>query len=164
MVGESQEQLVGAGAGGGAGSNKTPTLEEYGTNLTTQANEVRDTNSHLISYLSTLPPADKGSRLFKCVGITASAVLAYACLLSSECSGVLLCRARSSQECNHVKHCTQAMKCCCVGQEAVKNSILRSIAHKAVGKLLHIVASCLHCSLHWHMVLFCFAPCLACWI
>lgn len=42
MVGESQEQLVGAGAGGGAGSNKTPTLEEYGTNLTTQANEVRD--------------------------------------------------------------------------------------------------------------------------
>ena len=40
MVGESQEQLVGAGAGGGAGSNKTPTLEEYGTNLTTQANEV----------------------------------------------------------------------------------------------------------------------------
>ncbi|KAL3153506.1 ATP-dependent Clp protease ATP-binding subunit ClpA cd4a, chloroplastic [Trebouxia sp. C0009 RCD-2024] len=39
MVGESQEQLVGAGAGGGAGSNKTPTLEEYGTNLTTQANE-----------------------------------------------------------------------------------------------------------------------------
>ena len=40
MVGESQEQLVGAGAGGAAGSNKTPTLEEYGTNLTTQANEV----------------------------------------------------------------------------------------------------------------------------
>lgn len=40
MVGESQEQLVGAGAGGASGSNKTPTLEEYGTNLTTQANEV----------------------------------------------------------------------------------------------------------------------------
>ena len=40
MVGESQEQLVGAGAGGASGSNKTPTLEEYGTNLTNQANEV----------------------------------------------------------------------------------------------------------------------------
>ncbi len=40
MVGESQETLVGAGAGTGPGSNKTPTLEEYGTNLTTQANEV----------------------------------------------------------------------------------------------------------------------------
>ena len=52
MVGESQEQLVGAGAGGGAGSNKTPTLEEYGTNLTTQANEVSNTDSHLIAYLS----------------------------------------------------------------------------------------------------------------
>ena len=45
MVGESQEQLVGAGSGGGSGSNKTPTLEEYGTNLTTQANEVGDVNS-----------------------------------------------------------------------------------------------------------------------
>lgn len=40
MVGESQEQLVGAGGGGASGSNKTPTLEEYGTNLTNQANEV----------------------------------------------------------------------------------------------------------------------------
>ena len=41
MVGESQE-AVGAGVGGGSsGSNKTPTLEEYGTNLTTQAEEVR---------------------------------------------------------------------------------------------------------------------------
>ena len=41
MVGESQE-AVGAAAGGGSGpgSNKLPTLEEYGTNLTTQANEV----------------------------------------------------------------------------------------------------------------------------
>ena len=58
MVGESQESLVGAGAGGGAGSNKTPTLEEYGTNLTTQANEVSDTDSHLIAYLCALPPAD----------------------------------------------------------------------------------------------------------
>lgn len=45
MVGESQEQLVGAGSGGGSGSNKTPTLEEYGTNLTTQANEVGDVHS-----------------------------------------------------------------------------------------------------------------------
>ncbi len=43
MVGESQE-AVGAAAGGGSGpgSNKLPTLEEYGTNLTTQAVEVRD--------------------------------------------------------------------------------------------------------------------------
>lgn len=49
MVGESQESLVGAGAGGGTGSNKTPTLEEYGTNLTTQANEVSDTDSQLIA-------------------------------------------------------------------------------------------------------------------
>lgn len=42
MVGESQEP-VGAGVGGAAagGSNKTPTLSEYGTNLTTQAAEVR---------------------------------------------------------------------------------------------------------------------------
>ena len=40
MVGESQE-AVGAGVGGGSsGSNKMPTLEEYGTNLTTQAEEV----------------------------------------------------------------------------------------------------------------------------
>lgn len=46
MVGESQEQLVGAGAGGAAGSNKTPTLEEYGTNLTTQANEVSPAESY----------------------------------------------------------------------------------------------------------------------
>lgn len=42
MVGESQE-AVGAAAGGGSGpgSNKLPTLEEYGTNLTTQAVEAR---------------------------------------------------------------------------------------------------------------------------
>jgi len=41
MVGESQE-AVGAGVGGGSGgSNKMPTLEEYGTNLTRQAEEVR---------------------------------------------------------------------------------------------------------------------------
>ena len=42
MVGESQEAVgVGGGAGGagGASSNKMPTLEEYGTNLTTQATE-----------------------------------------------------------------------------------------------------------------------------
>lgn len=39
MVGESAE-AVGAGVGGGAsGSNKTPTLEEYGTDLTKQAME-----------------------------------------------------------------------------------------------------------------------------
>lgn len=41
MVGESQE-AVGAGVGGSSsGSNKMPTLEEYGTNLTRQAEEVR---------------------------------------------------------------------------------------------------------------------------
>lgn len=39
MVGESQEP-VGAGVGGSQSSNKTPTLEEYGTNLTKQAEEV----------------------------------------------------------------------------------------------------------------------------
>jgi hypothetical protein len=40
MVGESQE-AVGAGVGGtSSGTNKMPTLEEYGTNLTTQAEEV----------------------------------------------------------------------------------------------------------------------------
>ena len=39
MVGESQDP-VGAAAGGGAsGTNKTPTLEEYGTNLTKRAEE-----------------------------------------------------------------------------------------------------------------------------
>ncbi len=47
MVGENQEQLVGAGGGGSSGSNKTPTLEEYGTNLTTQANEVGIVNEHV---------------------------------------------------------------------------------------------------------------------
>ncbi len=41
MVGESQE-AVGAGVGSAAaGSNKMPTLQEYGTNLTQQAAEVR---------------------------------------------------------------------------------------------------------------------------
>ena len=40
MVGESQE-AVAAGPAGGQGSNKTPTLEEYGTNLTAQAESVR---------------------------------------------------------------------------------------------------------------------------
>ena len=40
MVGESQE-AVGVGGGSGPSSNKMPTLEEYGTNLTTQASEVR---------------------------------------------------------------------------------------------------------------------------
>ena len=38
MVGESAE-VVGAGASGSAGSQKTPTLEEYGTDLTQQARE-----------------------------------------------------------------------------------------------------------------------------
>merc|ERR1719440_863770 len=39
MVGESQE-AVGAGVGGqSSGSKKTPTLEEYGSDLTTQATE-----------------------------------------------------------------------------------------------------------------------------
>jgi ATP-dependent Clp protease ATP-binding subunit ClpC len=41
MVGESQEAVgVGSGVAGGASSNKMPTLEEYGTNLTKQAEEV----------------------------------------------------------------------------------------------------------------------------
>ena len=40
MVGESQE-AVGVGGGSGPSSNKMPTLEEYGTNLTTQASEVQ---------------------------------------------------------------------------------------------------------------------------
>lgn len=39
MVGESQE-AVGVGGGSGPSSNKMPTLEEYGTNLTAQASEV----------------------------------------------------------------------------------------------------------------------------
>jgi ATP-dependent Clp protease ATP-binding subunit ClpC len=40
MVGESQEPVgAAAGGGGSSGSNKTPTLEEYGTNLTKQAEE-----------------------------------------------------------------------------------------------------------------------------
>lgn len=40
MIGESQEP-VGAGVTGSQSNNKTPTLEEYGTNLTSQAEEVR---------------------------------------------------------------------------------------------------------------------------
>ena len=40
MVGESQE-TVSVGGGSGSSSNKMPTLEEYGTNLTTQPTEVR---------------------------------------------------------------------------------------------------------------------------
>ena len=40
MVGESQE-TVSVGGGSGSSSNKMPTLEEYGTNLTTQATEVK---------------------------------------------------------------------------------------------------------------------------
>jgi ATP-dependent Clp protease ATP-binding subunit ClpC len=39
MLGESTES-VGAGVGGGSSSNKMPTLEEYGTNLTKLAEEV----------------------------------------------------------------------------------------------------------------------------
>lgn len=41
MVGESQEAVGAAAAGGGSsGSNKLPTLEEYGTNLTDKAEQV----------------------------------------------------------------------------------------------------------------------------
>lgn len=36
MVGESQEPVGSTVGGGSSGSNKMPTLEEYGTNLTTQ--------------------------------------------------------------------------------------------------------------------------------
>lgn len=39
MVGESQEPVGSTVGGGASGSNKTPTLEEYGTNLTAQAEE-----------------------------------------------------------------------------------------------------------------------------
>ena len=42
MVGESQEAVgagAAAGAAGGPGANKTPTLEEFGTDLTKQAAE-----------------------------------------------------------------------------------------------------------------------------
>ena len=46
MVGESQE-TVGVGGGSGPSSNKTPTLEEYGNNLTQQAREVRCAPWHL---------------------------------------------------------------------------------------------------------------------
>ncbi len=42
MVGESQDTVT-VGGGSGSSSNKMPTLEEYGTNLTTQATEVRAT-------------------------------------------------------------------------------------------------------------------------
>lgn len=40
MVGESAEP-VGVGAGGVSGNTKMPTLEEYGTNLTKLAEDVR---------------------------------------------------------------------------------------------------------------------------
>ncbi|KAK9823819.1 hypothetical protein WJX72_005723 [[Myrmecia] bisecta] len=39
MVGESQEAVTPGGGSSASGSNKTPTLEEYGTNLTQQAEE-----------------------------------------------------------------------------------------------------------------------------
>jgi ATP-dependent Clp protease ATP-binding subunit ClpC len=39
MVGESQEPVGATAGGGSSGSNKMPTLEEYGTNLTMQAEE-----------------------------------------------------------------------------------------------------------------------------
>ena len=45
MVGESQE-TVSVGGGSGSSSNKMPTLEEYGTNLTTQATEVHTLPGH----------------------------------------------------------------------------------------------------------------------
>ena len=75
MVGESQEQLVGAGAGGATGSNKTPTLEEYGTNLTTQANEVCHSSSlftAMTCYATTWHPVmlithDKSLVLLLCI-------------------------------------------------------------------------------------------------
>ncbi len=60
MVGESQE-TVGAGVGGSqsAGSNKLPTLSEYGTNLTQQAAEVSrdaaDTEQHVADCLWCVP-------------------------------------------------------------------------------------------------------------
>ena len=41
MVGESQEPVGSTVGGGSSGSNKMPTLEEYGTNLTALAEEVR---------------------------------------------------------------------------------------------------------------------------
>ena len=41
MVGESQEPVGSTVGGGSTGSNKMPTLEEYGTNLTNLAEEVR---------------------------------------------------------------------------------------------------------------------------
>lgn len=65
MVGESQE-AVGAGVGGGSsGTNKMPTLEEYGTNLTRQAEEVR-------------AQAHKGSNTCVCLGSTAAVTLSDA--------------------------------------------------------------------------------------
>lgn len=63
MVGESQEP-VGAGVGGGAGANnKTPTLEEYGTNLTAQAEEVCTSASfapHSVRVRRSAIPASTG--------------------------------------------------------------------------------------------------------
>ena len=53
MVGESQE-TVSVGGGSGSSSNKMPTLEEYGTNLTTQATEV--TISPVFSHSSCQSP------------------------------------------------------------------------------------------------------------
>lgn len=51
MVGESTE-AVGAGVGGGSSGNKMPTLEEYGTNLTKLAEEVKCGDVHCkICYL-----------------------------------------------------------------------------------------------------------------
>ena len=67
MVGESQE-AVGAGVGGGSsGSNKMPTLEEYGTNLTTQAEEVH--SNSLILLLRC-----KGCALYFAVYIASSTI------------------------------------------------------------------------------------------
>lgn len=51
MVGESQE-TVSVGGGSGSSSNKMPTLEEYGTNLTTQATEVRPSAEDTLMMLS----------------------------------------------------------------------------------------------------------------
>lgn len=64
MVGESAE-AVAAGLGSGSSSNKMPTLEEYGTNLTKLAEEVvmifkcfceiYDYSSKIFSCFSVLP-------------------------------------------------------------------------------------------------------------
>lgn len=53
MVGESQE-AVGVGGGSGPSSNKMPTLEEYGNNLTNQAKEVCKTAADIAATAACL--------------------------------------------------------------------------------------------------------------